>query len=210
MYGKFKRLIFLLFKTYKRLTYYFNGFYYSNKTRILFFLNGINCESVRSFGTPVIYKALNAKCYIGKFITMNNGHKFNPIGRNSPCYIIINDKGILKIGNNVGMSSTAIVCEEKVSIGNNVLLGGNVCIYDTDFHALNHIHRTSLLTDKEHKKTSPVVVEDNVFIGAHSTILKGVNIGKNSIIGACSVVTKSVPQNQIWAGNPAKFIRLTE
>ena len=55
-----------------------------------------------------------------------------------------------------------------------------------------------------------MIIEDNVFIGAHSTILKGVTIGQNSIIGACSVVTKNIPPNEIWAGNPAKFIKKLE
>ena len=50
-------------------------------------------------------------------------------------------------------------------------------------------------------------IENNVFIGANSMILKGVKIGDRSIIGAGSVVTKNVPSDQIWAGNPAKFIR---
>jgi acetyltransferase-like isoleucine patch superfamily enzyme len=59
-------------------------------------------------------------------------------------------------------------------------------------------------------KKRPVVINDNVFIGAHSTILKGVTIGKNSVIGACSVITKDIPDNEIWAGNPAKFIKSIE
>ena len=50
-------------------------------------------------------------------------------------------------------------------------------------------------------------IEDNVFIGANCIILKGVKIGDRSIIGTDSVVTKNVPSDQIWAGNPAKFIR---
>ncbi|WP_212635306.1 acyltransferase [Pseudozobellia thermophila] len=52
-----------------------------------------------------------------------------------------------------------------------------------------------------------MVIKDRAFIGAYSIILKGVTIGENAIVGAGSVVTKSVPDNQIWAGNPAKFIR---
>lgn len=61
--------------------------------------------------------------------------------------------------------------------------------------------------DQKCKNNAPVVIEDNVFIGARSIILKGVTIGENSIVGAGSVVTRSIPSNQIWGGNPAKFIR---
>lgn len=61
--------------------------------------------------------------------------------------------------------------------------------------------------DLKHRKCAPVVIGDNVFIGAKCIILKGVTIGENSIVGAGSVVTKSIPANEIWAGNPAKFIR---
>ena len=56
-------------------------------------------------------------------------------------------------------------------------------------------------------KLNNVVIEDNVFIGAHTTILKGVKIGKNSIIGSCSLVSKEIPPNEVWGGNPAKFIK---
>ena len=54
---------------------------------------------------------------------------------------------------------------------------------------------------------APVIIEDTVFIGAKCIILKGVTIGQNSIVGAGSVVTKSIPADEIWGGNPAKFIR---
>ena len=56
-------------------------------------------------------------------------------------------------------------------------------------------------------KTGPIIIEDDVFIGAHTTILKGVTIGNKSIIGAGSVVSRSIPPGEIWAGNPIKRIR---
>lgn len=62
-------------------------------------------------------------------------------------------------------------------------------------------------TEFNKRKMENVKIENNVFIGAHTTILKGVTIGSNAIIGACSVITKDIPANEIWAGNPARFIK---
>lgn len=61
--------------------------------------------------------------------------------------------------------------------------------------------------DKIDALSKPIVIEDDVFIGAHSIILKGVNIGQGAIIAAGSVVTKSIPAYETWGGNPAKKIR---
>ena len=69
-------------------------------------------------------------------------------------------------------------------------------MFTTDFHSLDPIIRASS-EDQKHKKCGPVVIEDNVFIGARCIILKGVTIGENSIVGAGSVVTKSIPANEI-------------
>lgn len=55
--------------------------------------------------------------------------------------------------------------------------------------------------------TKPVSIGNGAFIGAHSIILKGVSIGEKSIVGAGSVVTKGIPDGEVWAGNPAQFIR---
>lgn len=101
------------------------------------------------------------------------------------------------------MSATAIICNYDIEIGNNVNLGGNTVIYDTDFHALD----PKIRLDKKEVKKAKVVVGDNVFIGSHSTVLKGVTIGNNAVIGACSLVSKNIPANEIWGGNPIKFIK---
>lgn len=93
----------------------------------------------------------------------------------------------------------------NIKILNNVKIGGT-CIYTSDFHSLNAEIRRSK-EDLQQRKTAPVTIGNDVFIGAHCIILKGVSIGDNSIIGAGSVVTKSIPSGEIWAGNPAHFIK---
>ncbi len=137
---------------------------------------------------------------------MNNGMKGNPIGCFNKCTFFVDRNATLKIGNNVGISQTALIAIEEINIGNNVKIGGGSYLYTSDFHSLDPIIRNSK-EDLVKRKSAPIILEDNVFIGAHSIILKGVHIGKNSIIGAGSIVTKSIPANQIWAGNPARFIK---
>jgi acetyltransferase-like isoleucine patch superfamily enzyme len=74
---------------------------------------------------------------------------------------------------------------------------------DTDFHPLEAQARRS---DSEPAKTAPVTIEDDVFIGMNCLILKGVTLGRGSVIGAGSVVTKDVPPHTMVAGNPVRFI----
>lgn len=148
-----------------------------------------------------------ASITIGNNLKLNNGERFNSIGRQSQCVIAVRANATLIIGNNVGISSSAIFCSQKITIGDNVKIGGNVCIYDTDFHSLDYLARRDRPKDMESTLRREVVIGNDVFIGANSLILKGVSIGDRAIIGAGSVVTKSVPMDEIWAGNPARFIR---
>lgn len=176
-------------------------------SNIILYSSGVEYSNFKSSGWPRINLARGGYCHIGNNFTMNNRESANPIGRFNRCSIYVSSKGKLIIGDNVGISSTAIVCHEKISLGNNVKIGGNVVLYDTDFHSLESENRKNKDQDVQNTKTKPVTIGNNVFIGAHSTVLKGVTIGDNAIIGACSVVTKDIPINEIWAGNPAKMIR---
>lgn len=175
-------------------------------TSIILHGNGVSYKNVKVSGIPYIMVARGGKFIIGNNFTMNNGIKGNPIGSYRKCTFFVDRNAELIIGDNVGISQTALICHKSIKIGNNVKIGGGVSIYDTDFHSLDPEIRKSK-EDIKDRIEKAVIVKENVFIGAHSIILKGVTIGKNSIIGAGSVVTKSVPDNQIWAGNPAKFIR---
>lgn len=137
---------------------------------------------------------------------MNNGVKGNPIGCYERCTFFVDRGATLYIGDNVGISQAALVAIADITIGDNVKIGGGVQVFSSDFHSLDSRVRASD-EDMQNRKSAPVRIGNGVFIGARSIILKGVVIGDNSIIGAGSVVTKSVPENEIWAGNPARFIR---
>lgn len=197
-------LIGIIYKSIRKVIFMFFDAFCSIYNFIL--LKAYDIKTGRNFtsnGIPFIRVSKSGSFKIGNDFRINNGNRFNPIGRNQRCMFIV--KGKLSIGNNVGMSSSAIICHNEITVEDGVKIGGNVAIYDTDFHSINYIERTSILEDKKNIKTSPVHIKKNVFIGAHSTILKGVTIGENSVIGACSVIRESILANEIWVGNPAIF-----
>lgn len=144
---------------------------------------------------------------LGNNVTINSADWANPVGGWNHTYFQVGGGGTLLIGDGVGISNSAITCWEHVEIGNNVLIGSGVRIYDTDFHPLESRYRYGEEKDGSKMMNKPVYIEDGAFIGAGSIILKGVRIGKNSIVGAGSVVAKSIPEGEIWAGNPAKKVR---
>ena len=171
-------------------------------------LNKVNHQNdIKANGLPVIHVHETGRMKIGGGFRINNGKYHNQIGRQQPCYFIVGDSAKLIIGNNVAMSGVAIVALLEIVIGNNVKIGGNTVIYDSDFHSLDFRVRQDNELDIQERRNQKVRIGSDVFIGAHSTILKGVNIGNKAIIGSGSVVTKDIPENQLWAGNPARFIR---
>lgn len=127
----------------------------------------------------------------------------NNFGIIQPNYFFLGPDAKLIIGNNVGISGSTLSVSNSIEIGNNVLIGSGCVISDSDSHPILPSERG------DHSKTlsNPVIIEDDVFIGARSIVLKGVSIGKGAVIGAGSVVTKSIPAYSIAAGNPARVIK---
>lgn len=145
-----------------------------------------------------------SKLNIGDNFYLSSGNGVNPIASNLQADVYVEPGATLTIGNNVGMSSTRLWIHESARIGNNVKIGGCVLITDTDAHPMDYMARRS---SNEGTKSAPVVIEDDVWVGAHCIILKGVTIGARSIIGAGSVVTKSIPADCVAAGNPCRVIK---
>lgn len=146
------------------------------------------------------------KISIGDNFMMTSGEHINPISANlQGAFFTDSPNARIEIGNNVGMSSTRMWIHDRLTIGDNVKIGGGVLLIDTDCHSIDYLVRRT--TDNE-ACSAPIVIEDDVWIGAQSIVLKGVTIGARSIIGAGSVVTKDIPSDCVAGGNPCKVIKI--
>lgn len=161
------------------------------------------------YGKVYLNMGINSKFTIGDNFMIFSGDNFNPLCSNVCCSINVADNAVLSIGNWSGMSGGRIWATERISIGNYVNIGANCIfmdgdIHNTDWRLRQHDRSSASPTTYKHK---PIIIEDNVWIGANSIILKGVTIGARSIIGAGSVVTKDISSDSIAAGNPCKVIK---
>ena len=193
-----------IFKAFWKIKSNVISVFYTPIAKASLYLNGAKFDTgLKVNGFINLHVTRRGTIKIGKNCTINSDN-FNLIGRQQKTIFWV--EGKLSIGKNLGLSCSAIICTHEISIGDNVTIGGNTVIYDTDFHSLDPTIRVSKTMDIISAKWGKVSIGNHVFIGAHTTILKGITIGDNSVIGACSVVTKNIPSNEIWAGNPAKYI----
>ena len=176
------------------------------------------------------YNAIKKTCFIGNNVIIfketqiinNTGNKNNlSIGNNSVIngniiLYSIGDKIIIGSNTYIGIN-TRIWSMGKIQIGDNVLIAHNVNVFDNNSHSIDiNIRKNELnyiLTKGYPKKNlfnvsiGNIKVNNGVWIGMNSIILKGVEIGENAIVAAGSVVTKNVQPNTMVAGNPARVIK---
>lgn len=157
---------------------------------------------LRVRGRLDLYVHEDARVEVGAACRINSGFRGNAVGGFRRVGIWVARGAHLRIGDGVGMSGCTIVCTNGVTIESDVMIGGDTQIYDTDFHPTRPDARLQRLPPGSAK----VILRRRCFIGGHSIILKGVEIGEDAVVGAGSVVTKSVPAGEIWAGNPAKRV----
>lgn len=144
------------------------------------------------------YIRIGNNCSIGRNTTLtawdrHNNSVFNPS---------------IIIGDNVSIGAGAhISCVNNIEIRDNVLIGKLVTLVDNSHGKINVEEINTAPHARQLFSSGSIIIENNVWIGDKVSILSGVTIGKNSIVGANSVVTKSVPKNCVVAGAPAKVIR---
>lgn len=160
--------------------------------------NGVKTNGlVFTGGSLFVSRAKNSTISIGRGCRFMSKECGNLIGLNHRCMLSTVDSAKLVIGDRCSFSGVALRCFGDITLGDNVRVGANTTIISGDAHQ----------DDPRAGKNKPINIEDNVWIGSNVMILKGVTIGRNSVVGAGSIVTRSVPENVVAAGNPCKVIK---
>lgn len=159
-------------------------------------------QRCRFFGRPLFRRATGSVIRIGENCQFRSTTWANPLSLDRPCMIsTVYPEAQIIIGTKGAFSSIAICATKSIELGENVMCGANVTIMDSDFHNLDMATRHQPPTGR------PVRIEDDVFIGLNTLVLKGVTIGRGSVIGAGSIVTRSIPPGVLAAGQPARVLR---
>jgi acetyltransferase-like isoleucine patch superfamily enzyme len=177
--------------------------------KVMLKLNGCRYGSrLRADGRVIVRLRCKGALLLGDNVTLRSRFMSNLVGMTNPTVFHCIGDGRICIGDNSGCSSTVFSSRTKIEVGRNVNIGGNVRVYDHDYHAIDYLARRDAVVDGASCATAAVVIGDDVFIGTNAIILKGVTIGARSVIGAGAVVSlKNIPPDSVVAGNPARVLK---
>lgn len=139
-------------------------------------------------------------------------------------FSLLRPEAKITIGKRCQLGSSQFICADSIAVGDDVLMAWGVTLMDTDSHALAWEYRKNdatqayedYCTDKSnfiknkdwsHVLTRPIILKDRTWIGFNAAILKGVTVGNNAVVGACSVVVKDAPPYTVVCGNPANVVK---
>lgn len=166
-------------------------------------------RDVSVIGRPFVRLAERESIRLGDRVVLNSRPDANTLEARGPVMLrtVLPGSRIL-VGPDTGMTSTTISAAGTIRIGARVLIGGGVVITDSDHHPVHPPANTPrrFASFPPPEEVHAVVIEDDVFIGAHSIVLKGVRIGAGAVVGAGSVVSRDVPAGSVVAGNPAVVV----
>jgi acetyltransferase-like isoleucine patch superfamily enzyme len=158
---------------------------------------------------PVYFRcAAVGQIQLGHDVALTARFLTNTVGITNPIVLECIREGRISIGDSSGLTSSILSARTEIRIGDFVKIGGNVRIFDHDFHSTDYQARRVGRTDFQSVKSSPVIIEDDVFVGTNCVILKGTHIGARSVIAAGSVIVGGhIPADSLVGGNPARVLR---
>lgn len=162
-------------------------------------------HGVRFFGKTILRSYSDHAISFGNDVTVLSETSYNLVGLTNPSIICACQGAQIRIGSHTGLSSAVVHARNSITIGDYVKIGGNVRIFDHDFHSLDWEDRRP--PEKASSITRPVAIGNDVFIGTNAIILKGTRVGDRSIVAAGSVVFGlDIPPDSIVKGNPARVM----
>jgi len=164
-------------------------------------------RTARFYGQPIVSRSENGVIRIGERVVLVSASGGTALGvRSATVLRTLAPAAAIEIGDDTGLSGAVICAAVRVEIGERCLIGADCMIFDTDFH--NHAPEGRRYSKPLWPEISaPVRIEDDVFLGTGTIVCKGVTIGRGSMIGAGSTVTRDIPPMSVAAGSPAKVIR---
>jgi acetyltransferase-like isoleucine patch superfamily enzyme len=168
-------------------------------------LNVVCDGNVTLIGRPLIDIHRGSKLYLGNGVLLTSRSRGYHLGIHSPVKLFADRPGAeIRIGDQTRIAGSCIHAQRSVVIGKRCLIAANCQIIDNNGHDL------SFARVEERMHTSgasfPVVIEDDVWLGANSVVLPGVRIGRGAVIGANSVVSANIPPMTVARGNPAEVV----
>lgn len=165
-------------------------------------LKGFQFEGESLFlGRPIMSRHPGSTVRMGSGVRCYNAARANLIACPQPSVLRTLSAGSrLILGRNVGLSAAVLVAASSIEVGADTQIGSGSMIVDNDLHSWG---ASGLWGELDPSEARPVKIGARVFIGARAIILKGVTLGDDAIVGAGAVVTKSVPNGYLAAGNPA-------
>ncbi|WP_072001986.1 acyltransferase [Siccibacter colletis] len=154
-------------------------------------------------GKPDLSIGKGCSLKIGHDTLINSSNKYYHVNMFTPVKIFAEREGTeISIGHSTRIHGACIHASKGINIGDRCLIAANVQIFDFNGHAASFDNVEDRINTTSEGKV--IIIEDDVWIGTGAIILPGVRIGKGSIIGAGSVVTKDIPSYCVASGNPAK------
>ena len=158
-------------------------------------------------GNNNVIKIEEVKCLLDLQISIFGDNNYIEIKKHAriygPCLIRAEFGSKIMIDQNVGLRGVTMLAKNaRISIGADCMTSYNVIIRNHDSHDV-----LSIVNGEPVNPSKDIVIGKHVWLAQNTTILKGVNIGSNSIVGFGAVVTKNIPDNSIAAGNPAKVVK---
>jgi acetyltransferase-like isoleucine patch superfamily enzyme len=174
---------------------------------VLVRIQGVNMGTgIRFVGLPDIRVVPGAQIRLGNRVRIHSRARCHPRGVPHPTILgALRSGAKITIGDNSTMCGVSINCRAAITIGSWVQLGPGACLWDNDGQDLWNPNLRRL-RNVQGVRMAPIVIEDDAFICPRAIILKGVTIGRGSVVGAGAVVTKDVPPGVIVAGNPARQV----